>query len=37
MTGTQADFDSVFQAIRADEQNGEFTRQGIDPLQLLGW
>lgn len=32
MTGTQADFDSVFQAIRADEQNGEFTRQGIDPL-----
>ncbi len=32
MTGAQADFDSVFQAIRADEQNGEFTRQGIDPL-----
>lgn len=32
MTGTQADFDSVFLAIRADEQNGEFTRQGIDPL-----
>lgn len=32
MTGTQADFDSVFQAIRADEQNGEFTQQGIDPL-----
>lgn len=32
MTGTQADFDSVFQAIRADAQNGEFTRQGIDPL-----
>lgn len=32
MTGTQADFDSVFQAIRADKQNGEFTRQGIDPL-----
>ncbi len=32
MTGTQADFDSVFQAIRADEQNGEFMRQGIDPL-----
>lgn len=32
MTGTQADFDSVFQAIRADEQNGEFARQGIDPL-----
>ena len=32
MTGTQADFDSVFQASRADEQNGEFTRQGIDPL-----
>ena len=32
MTGTQADFDSVFQAIRADEQNGEFTRQGIAPL-----
>lgn len=32
MTGTQADFDSVLQAIRADEQNGEFTRQGIDPL-----
>lgn len=32
MTGTQADFDSVFQAIRADEQNVEFTRQGIDPL-----
>lgn len=32
MTGTQADFDSVFQAIRADEQNGEFTWQGIDPL-----
>ena len=32
MTGTQADFDSVFQAIRADEQNGGFTRQGIDPL-----
>lgn len=32
MTGTQADFDSVFQAIRTDEQNGEFTRQGIDPL-----
>lgn len=32
MTGTQADFDGVFQAIRADEQNGEFTRQGIDPL-----
>jgi uracil-DNA glycosylase len=32
MTGTQADFDSVFRAIRADEQNGEFTRQGIDPL-----
>ena len=32
MTGTQADFDNIFQAIRADEQNGEFTRQGIDPL-----
>ncbi|MCR5392653.1 MAG: uracil-DNA glycosylase family protein [Olsenella sp.] len=32
MAGTQADFDNVFQAIRADEQNGEFTRQGIDPL-----
>lgn len=32
MIGTQADFDSVFQAIRTDEQNGEFTRQGIDPL-----
>ena len=32
MTGTQADFDSVFRAIRADKQNGEFTRQGIDPL-----
>lgn len=32
MTGTQADFDSVFQAIRADEQNEEFTQQGIDPL-----
>ena len=32
MTGTQADFDNIFQAIRADEQNGEFTRQGIVPL-----
>ncbi len=32
MTGTQADFDSVFQAIRTDEKNGEFTQQGIDPL-----
>ncbi len=32
MTGTRADFDNIFQAIRADEQNGEFTRQGIDPL-----
>ena len=32
MTGTQADFDNIFQAIRADEQNGEFTRQGVDPL-----
>lgn len=32
MAGTQADFNSIFQAIRADEQNESFTRQGIDPL-----
>lgn len=32
MAGTQADFDSIFQAIRADEQNEGFTRRGIDPL-----
>lgn len=32
MDGSQADFNSVFQAIRADEQNESFTRQGIDPL-----
>ena len=32
MAGTQSDFDSVYQAIRADKQNEEFTRQGIDPL-----